>query len=221
MLKSTIMKSLRVLSIVSVLLFLLSSCSSSRNTTDASGRKKTKVTGLRPNVRTPSTGVINATGDNLTPGINSVNRNGAGSEENAATIANAAISRANSGINSSKTVADVPAIEKQLLGKWRYTSRGGGFAGKKETADPSAPTIIEFKPGFNFIKTTSGQVTEKGSYEIIKVRSIYSGREENAVRFNEKADRPQMAHIVVVKDDSLTLADNVYDGFTTIYSRLK
>jgi predicted outer membrane protein len=49
-------------------------------------------------VKTPSIGVINASGDALTPGINSANRNGAGSEENATAIANNAITKANTAV---------------------------------------------------------------------------------------------------------------------------
>jgi predicted outer membrane protein len=49
-------------------------------------------------VKTPSIGVINASGDALTPGINSANRNGAGSEENATVIANNAITKANTAV---------------------------------------------------------------------------------------------------------------------------
>lgn len=89
------MKSLPLLAMFSITIFLLSSCSSSRNTSGEARSKKSKVTTLRPNVKTPSVGVINASGDALTPGINSVNRNGAGSAENATAIANNAIMKAN------------------------------------------------------------------------------------------------------------------------------
>lgn len=88
------MKSLPLLAMFSITIFLLSSCSSSRSSSGDARPKKSKVTTLRPNVKTPGTGVVNASGDALTPGINSVNRNGVGSEENARTIANNAIMKA-------------------------------------------------------------------------------------------------------------------------------
>lgn len=214
------MKNLHLIFVFSIIAFTVS-CSTSRNPAEKGGSTKTKITGVRPNVRNPSTGVINATGDNLTPGINSVNRNGAGSEENASAIANNAINKANSELKNPKVIQDVPAIEKQLTGKWKYSNKSGGFAGKKEVADPKSPEILEFKTGLNFIRTQNGKVTEQGTYEIVRIKSIYSGKEENAVRFNQKPDRPQMAHIIVIKEDSLILADNVYDGFTTTYTRQK
>jgi predicted outer membrane protein len=89
------MKNLPLLTIFSIMVSLLSSCASSRNTSAEARPKKSKITGVRPNVKTPSIGVINASGDALTPGINSANRNGAGSEENATSIANNAITKAN------------------------------------------------------------------------------------------------------------------------------
>lgn len=87
------MKSLRVSVILALLSCLIYSCSSSRNTSGAEGKKRKKITGVTPGIKNPSRGVINASGDGLTPGIGK--SNGAGSEENAASIANNAIARAN------------------------------------------------------------------------------------------------------------------------------
>lgn len=92
------MKNLPLLAIFSITICLLSSCSSSRNSSAGAKPKKSSITGVRPNVKTPSIGVINASGDALTPGINSANRNGAGSEENATVIANNAITKANTAV---------------------------------------------------------------------------------------------------------------------------
>ena len=92
------MKNLLLLLIFSIIVCLLPSCSSSRNSSAEARPKKSKITGVRPNVKTPSIGVINASGDALTPGINSANRNGAGSEENATAIANNAITKVNAAI---------------------------------------------------------------------------------------------------------------------------
>ncbi|HKG08558.1 MAG TPA: hypothetical protein VKB19_18965 [Pedobacter sp.] len=113
------------------------------------------------------------------------------------------------------------AAEQQLIHKWKYTGRTGGFAGKTEKADPAVTQILEFKKGMTFIKTTGGSVTDEGTYQISKEMSIYSGKEETAIRFNEKADSPQMAHVISIRKDTLIIADNVYDGFTTSYVKVK
>lgn len=119
-----------------------------------------------------------------------------------------------------KDQAKMLVVEKQLIGKWQYTGRTGGFAGKTEQADPSEVQLLEFKKGMNFIRTINGQSRQTGTYEITAEISIYSGKEEPAIRFNQQTDHAPMGHIISIKNRTLTIADNVYDGFTTTYTRL-
>lgn len=100
------MKNLPLLAVFSITVCLLYSCASSRNSSGEARPKKSKITGVRPNVKTPSIGVINASGDALTPGINSANTNGAGSEENATAIANNAITKANAAVRRAQLKLD-------------------------------------------------------------------------------------------------------------------
>jgi len=113
----------------------------------------------------------------------------------------------------------VLAFEKQLIGKWQYTGRTGGFAGKSEQAAPNEIQILEFKKGMTFVRSINGQSRQTGTYEITAEKSIYSGKEEPAIRFNQQTDQAPMGHIISIKDRTLTMADNVYDGFTTTYTR--
>lgn len=101
------MKCFPNLVLIFVVLFFLSSCYSSRGGS-AEDRKtrKTTLTGVTPTIKNPSRGVINASGDGLTPGIGSAN--GAGSEENAIQIANNAILKA-------KTAFNVPSAKLDSL----------------------------------------------------------------------------------------------------------
>ena len=91
------MKSLQIFTIAAALCICISSCSTSR---------KSKITTLGPNTTNPSQGVIAASGDALTMGIPNGNSNGGSaiSNQNASNIANAAISRASTGVMSSKNV---------------------------------------------------------------------------------------------------------------------
>jgi len=98
------MKSLRIFAVLSIATCLLYSCSTSKS--KSGSKSKTGITDLRPNVSNPGRGVINATGDALTPGINSVNNNSAGSEENAINIANSAINKASAAARSGQPDAD-------------------------------------------------------------------------------------------------------------------
>lgn len=82
-----------------IILSCLGYSCASRNTRDSDRQRKPVVTGITPSIKNPSRGVINASGDGLTPGIGK--SNGAGSEENAANIANNAIARANAVVKNS------------------------------------------------------------------------------------------------------------------------
>jgi putative membrane protein len=88
------MKSLHSYAILMLTISFLYACSTRRNTSEDNRKTgKPTITGVTPTIKNPSRGVINASGDGLTPGIGS--SNGAGSEENATNIANNAISKAN------------------------------------------------------------------------------------------------------------------------------
>jgi len=93
------MRAQQFLACLCILACLMDACSSSRSSS-SSKAKKSKITGVRPDVKNPSPSLLNASGDALTPGINSTNRNGAGSEENAAAIASDAIHKANAGLRN-------------------------------------------------------------------------------------------------------------------------
>lgn len=91
--KFILMKSLQLLPVTIIVFCLISSCSSSRKSSEEqTGKRKNTLTSVKPNVKNPNRAVLNASGDGLTPGI--TQNNGAGSEENAASIANNAINKA-------------------------------------------------------------------------------------------------------------------------------
>jgi hypothetical protein len=114
-----------------------------------------------------------------------------------------------------------PDFKKQLIGKWRYVGQTGGFAGKTEKADPAVVTVLEFKKNNTFLRSENDQVKLQGSYQLSRLKSIYSGQEENAVQFDAAADPQNKGSIVTLKNDSLIIADNVYDGFTATYTRAR
>jgi putative membrane protein len=90
------MKSVLYITFIGIALTQLTGCSSRRSSSDtATGPRKSKISGLSPTTGRPSTAVINASGDALTPGVNSHNRTTGSSKENAVAIANGAINRAN------------------------------------------------------------------------------------------------------------------------------
>ncbi|WP_222536812.1 hypothetical protein [Pedobacter polysacchareus] len=110
-------------------------------------------------------------------------------------------------------------LEHSLIGTWKYIGKSGGYAGKQEKADPSRKVILQFNNGFRYQQKINDKISDQGSYEIFKVKSIYSGKEDHAIRFRSTLTAPSRDHIISMRNDSLTLADNVYDGFQMEYIR--
>ena len=100
------MKNLVLLLAFGISVGILSSCSSRRNSSSSDDTKRKGIIGLKPTTGRPSTAVINASGDGLTPGVNSHNRTTGSSKENAVAIANEAISKANSLTNNMTRMLD-------------------------------------------------------------------------------------------------------------------
>jgi hypothetical protein len=111
------------------------------------------------------------------------------------------------------------SFEQELIGKWKYTGKSGGFAGKYEAADLAVMIMIEFKKDRKYIKTTNDKVTDSGHYDLIRMKSIYTGQEDNAIRFNVSPLSASTGHIITIKDNKLELSDNFYDGYSSGYTR--
>lgn len=100
------MRTLRILTLLAFLGCLVYSCSSSRNQ-----NKKRRITGVTPAIQNPNRSVLNASGDGLTPGIGQLRA--AGSEENAASIANNAIAKANQAVK--KNLQNLEVLTEEQL----------------------------------------------------------------------------------------------------------
>ena len=112
-------------------------------------------------------------------------------------------------------------LKKQLIGSWQYTGKSGGYAGKSKKVGPSVNYILEFKSGQKYLQKTNGQVSRQGTYELYKLKSIYSGKEDNAIRFSVTSAHSSKNSIITLQDDTIVIAENVYDGFKMKYIRLK
>lgn len=113
------------------------------------------------------------------------------------------------------------SFKGHLIGKWKFTGSTGGFAGKSIPADHSASKIIEFKTGGRYVKYVNGEPDMQGNYDIVTIKSIYSGVNENAIRFDPSVNDQKAAYVATITGDELMLADNFYDGFTNGYERVK
>jgi len=122
---------------------------------------------------------------------------------------------------SCKTQTFEPSFKTKLIGKWKYTGGSGGFTGKPEPVNPLVSKIIEFKSDGKYVKYINSDPDTQGTYDIIKSKSIYSSLEDNAIRFDPQSGSPRTGLIATINDDKLVLADNVYDGFSAGYTRVK
>lgn len=120
-----------------------------------------------------------------------------------------------------KTQMVEPAFKVKIIGKWKYTGSSGGFAGKNEPANPSVTNIIEFKSDGKYVRYINNDPDTQGTYDIIRIKSIYSGEEDNAIRFDPRSDSPKTGMIANINNDTLTLGDNFNDGYSSGYVRLR
>jgi hypothetical protein len=111
-------------------------------------------------------------------------------------------------------------LQKKLLGRWKLTSKSGGIAGKSVAAKESVVNIIEFKKGGKYVRYTNGEPMYQGNYQLSKAKSIYTGKDDNAIRFDPEVDSQETGNIVTIDNDILLLADNFNDGFTAEYIKI-
>ncbi|MES2827164.1 MAG: hypothetical protein V4687_03385 [Bacteroidota bacterium] len=120
-----------------------------------------------------------------------------------------------------KTQTVEPSLKVKIIGKWKYTGSSGGFAGKYDPANAKVANMIEFKSDGKYVRYINNDPDTQGTYDIIRIKSIYTGEDENAVRFDPRSDSPKIGLIANVKNDELTLGDNFNDGYTAGYVRVK
>jgi hypothetical protein len=107
--------------------------------------------------------------------------------------------------------------EAQLYGSWNWVQTDGGIAyNVHETpASTGKNKLLEFRKNNTCVITINGRVTASGIYQLKTVTSIYDGKEKQLIEF---ADLPENL-ILGVTGTTLTLADNAYDGLTSIYQK--
>jgi len=116
-----------------------------------------------------------------------------------------------------KSTTELP-LDQKLLGEWRYTGTGGGLTGKYTKADSSVTRTLQFKDGLRYLKKADNHIDEEGTYQLSRSKSIYIGTEDNSIVFNGVASS---SRIITLRNDTLELADNFYDGYQESYVRMK
>ncbi len=93
------------------------------------------------------------------------------------------------------------STEEKLTGKWKLTSSGGGFTGKYGDVDPSVNIILEFKSKNQYTTSLNNQITENGTYEIIKTEN------RTTIQFN--STETYKIDIISITQNTLDLGGNM------------
>jgi hypothetical protein len=108
-------------------------------------------------------------------------------------------------------------LQTQINGKWKWEKSCGGIAGITYLPLPGELTTLEFFSNGMFEVRKNGIKERNGRFHIEKINSQYSNEDEYAVIYDNK----QIEQIIRSQVDELILLDNVNDGFTHFYTRLK
>lgn len=127
------------------------------------------------------------------------------------------------GFNSCEKQKSEPNIEQRLIGNWELKFSRGGFAGETKPAENGKRSVLAFKSKDTYQQLENGNLLKEGKYELSTIKSIYSGQLETAISFNEvdTLAKEIRKYVVSLRKDSLFLSDNYYDGYSTLYLRVK
>lgn len=116
-----------------------------------------------------------------------------------------------------------PYIEQKLIGKWKFESLFFASTHTLYVAVPSQLDVVEFKADHKFNRSTNAETTQQGNYDIIQTKSIFTQKDDNLLRFNPQSvpAQAQETDIISIKGDTLTMLQNVYDGYVSKFSKVK
>ncbi|MBE9583710.1 hypothetical protein IM792_04560 [Mucilaginibacter sp. JRF] len=109
-----------------------------------------------------------------------------------------------------------PIDIKSLSGQWDWKKTTGGIAGITITPETARYILhIEFKNS-EMLYYKNGEVTQHFHYDITRDKTIYSTDSLYIIKPDTTTNAMPLV-ITKAVNDTLVLADNVHDGFTTTY----
>lgn len=106
-----------------------------------------------------------------------------------------------------------------LYGNWLLKVVSGGFAGIVDTLDTSKErNILSFLNENTAIFSHNDSILWQRNYHIEKRKSIYSLDSLRFIIYENKPLHPRV--ITYLNNDTLNLADNMYDGYGQMYVRI-
>jgi hypothetical protein len=114
---------------------------------------------------------------------------------------------------------------KMLNGKWQWIETSGGFGGMIQSPKTEGYSmIIAFGKKNNFKEWKNSDCLHSYRYKLLKGKSLKEGEEVYIVYFNDQKTKLEKALPVsfsFIGKDTLLLVENVHDGFTRTYVRMK
>lgn len=113
-----------------------------------------------------------------------------------------------------------PPQVPELFGTWEWVGTRGGIAGDARTPRADDPRItVRFSPGGTAEFRRDGDVSREQRYRLSSEVTIFGPDPLPVLYFDDE----ELGRVVRIADSgaSLTLSDNVYDGFSLKYRRVE
>ena len=107
----------------------------------------------------------------------------------------------------------------ELFGTWEWVGTSGGIGGDSRTPRPDDPAItVRFAPDGTAVFSREGEVAREQRYRLTSEATIFGPEALPVLYFDDEG----VGRVLRIEDSglSLTLSDNVYDGFSLHYRRV-
>lgn len=108
---------------------------------------------------------------------------------------------------------DTPTeASKAIFGKWRFVGSGGGFSGTGNSSFDNTD-VYEYKENGTFSHYKGNQLIEQANFSLQFGTSIFDHQEHLMIHYANGSAPVGITHSFEISNDTLTLNEEVYDGF--------
>ncbi|MEK7818205.1 MAG: hypothetical protein AAB255_00255 [Bacteroidota bacterium] len=121
--------------------------------------------------------------------------------------------------NSNPTDENISqSTSSTLVGQWLWRQASGGLTGKVITPSANTRIIISFLADGRYSESRNDTLLVSSNYTIQKGKTIYSTDSLDVIVFQNTDIEKRV--IFSITKDSLNVADNYYDGYGFIYTKV-
>jgi hypothetical protein len=108
---------------------------------------------------------------------------------------------------------DTPTeASKEIFGKWRFVSSGGGFSGSGNT-NMDATDVYEYRENGSFFHYKGNQLIDQCNFSFQLGKSIFDQEEHLMIHYANGSAPIGITQSFDISNDTLILNEEVYDGF--------